>query len=125
MFNLNRFLSNLSGQEKFIHFVLLLLLGLIGYHAYKDFLVTNYKKETIGEIVEYRPKKGKGGCGIKYKYTVNGKEYFGNVGVYCTNIFEKNIGTKITVYYSSEKTESSQVDLGDLDKYRSTIYMVK
>ncbi len=67
----------------------------------------------------------KQGCRIKYEYIVQGKTYHGVVGVDCSSIFKKKIGQKITVFYSSKNAQFSQVNLGKLDKYRSTIYMIE
>jgi len=119
----NRF--NFTIKNILICIGILLLLFSQGFFAYKDYLVANYKKETIGEIIEYIPKKGNVSCRLRYKYIVNNRVYYGEVYVYCRDVFWKSVGDKITVNYSSRKTKYSQVNLRNYEEYRKTIYFFK
>ena len=91
----------------------------------KDYYISKYKSETTGVIIEYIPKKGNGSCEIRYKYIVEGKEYYGRIRVYCRTILSESLGARVSVYYSTKNAQYSQVNLKDLDEYRKTFYFFK
>jgi len=103
----------------------ILIIGVLNYHYKKDSSVAEYKTETIGEITDYRHRKDFS-YSLKYEYYVDGKKYEGSVGTgffKCEDGTKGCVGNEVKVYYSSKEPKYSQVNLGEYEEHKTTIYL--
>ena len=102
--------------------ILILVLCLL-YTVYKQYDIAENKQKTNGEVIQfYHSTKAR--YGLKYSYLVNGKEYIGSTGVSpfkCNDGSKGCVGPSFTVYYSIDNPEYSTIDLGEYEKYKTTV----
>ena len=105
----------------FLIFVIIISMMVHGY--WKNMDIAKNKVETSGKITDFKH-RNMTYYSIKYEYEVDGKIYEGSVGVEYFDCFKTRdcIGSAVRVFYSSEKPNFSQVNLGNLDSHRKTIY---
>ncbi|WP_299623634.1 hypothetical protein [uncultured Tenacibaculum sp.] len=102
--------------------VFTIIIGFFTFLIRKDYLIINYKKQTIGTIIKYDDSSNK--HSIKYKYKVNGRLYFKTLGVrdFSKADRKKCKGYKIFVNYYSKNPNYTHVHLGKYEDRRSTTY---
>ncbi len=100
------------------------IIGTLIYHYRKDLSVTKYKTETTGKIIGFEYSKN--GYSLKYKYYVDGIKYKGSVGTVffrCADGTKGCVGKEVKVFYSSKEPQYSQVNLGEYEHVKTTIYL--
>jgi hypothetical protein len=103
----------------------IIIIGILIYHYRKDSSVTEYKTETVGKITDFRHRKDFS-YSLKYEYYVDGIKYEGSVGTgffKCADGTKGCVGKEVTVFYSSKEPKYSQVDLGEYEEHKTTIYL--
>jgi hypothetical protein len=124
--------NKIKEKPNLIVYLFLIIIGLIivvgtmfQYFEQKD--ISENKKTTKGEIIEIDHLTS-ASYTLRYKYEVNGKEYFNNIGINffrCDNGKDGCIGSEFTVYYSSKNPQHSRIDLGKYEKFKTTVEFVK
>ena len=115
-------------KNLFIAIGLIIFLFFLFFIQYKDErdLEIN-KKMTKGKIIKLS-RKYQARYGLVYEYYVKNIRYTGNVGIspfICDDGTKNCIGQEFPVYYSSKNPENSRIDLGNYEKYKTTVEFVK
>lgn len=99
------------------------------YSIYDQYQIKINRAETIGIVTKFKSGGGGARYSISYSFKVNGKKYIGHMGVSsfkCKDGSKKCvIGKNFKVIYSEKNPEYNWIDLGEYDKYRTTVKFIE
>lgn len=117
------FLRVISKDNIALGIGILVFVSCLTYVVYKQYEIAHNQLKTDGEVIEfYHTSKAR--FGLKYRYRVENEEYIGLVGVSpfkCADGSTGCVGQQFTVYYSSINPQYSKIDLGEYEKYKTTV----
>jgi hypothetical protein len=104
----------------------LCIFSIIAFGTYQDWELQNNGVFTVGKLTDVSYDR-RGKYHLHYEYFVNGKKYKDKTVTHYFNCIndKKCIGNEYKVIYSSKNPSNSDIELGELKKYKASIPFFK